>query len=351
MKHKTYFAYLVLAVVLTGCLKVQKKDEVAAKASPKAKTPVVQQQAQITRALRLDDVFIETVGLNQPNIYDLVLSWPQTKDRLRLKTNNQVLIVAETKDIQQWTMSHLQGGANFELLIEILDGEGHIITSETRTIDIPKDYVFPKTLRLSNHMKVQAHRVFMSDSVITTETFNLEIRSQQLIVLNKSYIQNYFSEAKARVGSQGRSGGSVYIEVDKAEGELDITMNSEAGGDGLKGYQSPQCGINASIGCMINQIHCPQGGVGYSAGNNGNLMVKVKDIKDFKLYSQEQLSLGGAQGPSENVKTPEDYPIVTSSFAGGKDTCARKGTPPSADAAPGKICLVFSGSVPEQGCE
>ncbi len=354
MKHKTWISYLALAVVMTGCLKVQNKNEVAAKAAPKAKQPLVQAQAQITRALRLDDVFVEPVGLNQPNIYDLNFSWPQTKDRLRLTANSKVLTVIDTKETFQWTMSRLQGGAKFELLIEILDGEGHIITSEVRQIEIPKDYVFPKSLRLTNHMKIQNHRVFMSDSVITTENFNLEIQSSQLIVLNKSYIQSYANETKAKIGSAGRSAGSIRIEANVAEGDLDITMNSEAGGDGLKGYESPQCGFDAGIGCNIGKIHCPQGGLGYPAGNNGNLFVKIKDIANFKLYSQEQLSLGGRNGPSMDESTPADYPVVTSQFINKNTyTCTpRQGAPPrGTDAVPGKICLMFSGSVPEHGCE
>lgn len=353
MKHKTCIQFLVLAAVLTGCLKVQKKDSVIAKAAaPKEKTPLMQPQATvITRELRLDDVFIEQVGLKQPNIYDLVLSWPQTKDRLRLSANNQVLTVLDTKTTQQWNMANLQGGTKFDLLIEILDNESHIISAETRTVEIPKDYVFPKFLRLSNHMKIQSHRVFMSDSVVLTENFNLEIQAQQLIVLNKSSIQNYLSEAKANVGSAGRSGGSVYIEVEKAEGDLDITMNSEAGGNGLKGFETPQCPINAPMGCMLMQYHCAQGGHGFPAGNNGNLTVKVKDIKDFKLYTQEQLSLGGVKGPSMHESTPEGYPVITKIF-GQKDTCVRKGVNPNgADAVPGKICLLMSGSIPQPGCE
>ncbi|MES2802822.1 MAG: hypothetical protein V4654_10045 [Bdellovibrionota bacterium] len=354
MKHKTWISYLVLAVAMTGCLKVQKKDEVVAKAASKNKPPVVQPKQVLSRELRLDDVFIESVGLNQPNIYDLVFSWPQTKDRLRLTANNQALTVVDTKDTQQWTMSHLQGGASFSLLIEILDSEGHVITSEARQIEMPKDYVFPKSLRLTSDMSIQSHRVFMSDSLITTENFNLEIRANQLIVLNKSYIQSYASEAKAKIGSAGRSAGFIRIEANSAEGDLDITMNSEAGGDGLKGFESPPCGINSSIGCMIGQIHCPQGSLGYPSGNNGNLFVRVKDITNFRLYSQEQLSLGGRKGPSMSEDTPIDYPVVTSQFIGsGGYTCApRHGAPArGADAIPGRVCLVFSGSVPEPGCE
>lgn len=350
MKHKTYFVYLVLAAALTGCLKVQNKDEAAAvKAAPKLK-PSATQQVQINRELRLDDVFVEPVGLNQPNIYDVHFSWPQAKDRIRLSINNKVLTVLETKTTQQWIMSNLQGGTTFSLLIEILDEQNHIISSETREIEIPKDYVFSKSLKLTNHLKIQSQRVFMNDSIITTENFDLEIQAEQLIILKRSYIQNYFEGSKANPGSAGRNGGSIYINVTKAVGDLDITMNSESGGNGFKGYQTGECPINASIGCFILEVHCPQGGHGYSAGQNGQLTVKVKDTKDFNLYSQEQISRGGEKGPYAESPTADDYPMITNQTE--HSACVRGGVQPKgADATPGKICLMLSDSIPQAGCE
>lgn len=268
MKHKTFFAYLVLTALMTGCLKVQKKDEVAKVAQPKPQQgPTVQPKRVITRELRLDDVFVEFEGQPQPDMYDMNLSWPETRDRVRVSVNGQVAFAVHTSERQAEGIKNIQGGTKLSVLIEILDQEYHVITSETRDLDVPKDYIFPKNLRLTNEMRIAAERVFLNGSTIVTENHYLEIRAQKLIVLEKSFIQNYVYDTKAKIGEAGRHGGSIYIEAVKAEGQLDITINSEAGGDGLKGYQSPPCSHNDGIGCHIGAIHCPGGGKGFESSS------------------------------------------------------------------------------------
>ncbi|AZZ35756.1 hypothetical protein CIK05_02715 [Bdellovibrio sp. qaytius] len=355
MKHKTYFAYLVLATLLTGCLKVKSKDE-AAKATLKTKTQVAQPQAvietPITNELLIEEVNFNTVGQNQPNAYSINFYWLKAKSHLRISSGGKVLNVLDAKTTQEWNLINLRGGSTYSILIEILDDQDHIAGSKTLEIEIPEDRNLTKVVRLAGDMKITNGRVFMDEATIITGSFKLEIYTKQLIVLKKSVIQNYLPDAKAKVGTAGRDGGSVFIQADKAQGELEITMNSEAGGDGFKGYESPACELNAGLGCMLTQVHCEVGGYGYPAGRNGDLIVKVKEAVEFDLTTPDQFSFGGEKGPSMNENAPADYPVISTRYDGTPDTCVRGGVQPNgADATPGKKCLMLASPVPQPGCE
>lgn len=362
MKHKTCFSkvgavtaiYLTTAFLALGCLKVQKKDsqisgqtQTQNKTKPQVgKPPEQPKKPIINRELRLDDIFVETVGQDQPNIYDMVFSWPITSDSVRVSYNGQVLFVTKTFESEQSALKNLQGGRSYPVFIEILDEQNHIIDSETRNLEIPKDYIFPKNFKLTSHMKITNDRVFMSDSVITTEQFNLEIKTRNLIILEKSYIQGFEPSTKAKHGSDGRSGGNVMIQAMIAEGDLDITMNSEAGGDGFKGFDSPPCNGKFCFG----GINCQWGTKGKTAGRNGDLIVKIQDNKNFKMYYQEVVAAAGIGGPSQAEVTDPNYPVV-------KENRDCK-WPPHKESAPhgqpgqsGKVCISFAGSPSVAGCE
>lgn len=349
MKHKTFFAVLVMAIAMTGCLKVQKKSEVAAAKEAKAK-PVKAQPKQVNnRELRLDDVFVEFEGQAQPNIYDMVFSWPETRDRVRISVDGHVAFAVNTSERTSEAIDNLQGGRKVSVLVEILDQQFHVITSETRDLEIPKDYVFPKNYRLMADMTVANERVFMSAASITTQQFNLTIKTKKLIVLEKSYIQNFSTGEKAAPIKHGRNGGVIRIEAETAEGDLDITVNSEAGGDGFKAVKHETCPAGAN--CFPSPS-CPWGGSGLNAGRNGDLYVKVAHSSDFKLYYQEELAVGGNVGPAHEVPTDKEYPVWSPyGIALGLNMQCVKNPVQGNEAQPGKICLTFSGQVPQQGCE
>ena len=351
MKHKTYLAYLVLAVIMTGCLKVQNKDEVAAaKAAPKAKTPVAQPKKIINRELRTDDVFVEYVGKAQPDLYDVVFSWPESRDRVRLTLDGQVVFTTNAPETLSYELSNVQGGRKISVLVEVLDEQNHIIESKPRDLEIPKDYIFPKNYRLNNHMNITNERVFMSGSVITTQNFNLTIKTKNIVILEKSYLQNFNFSEKAQPAVSGRSGGEIRIEAETAEGELDITMNSEAGGDGFKGIASTECPASIGSFCMPH-YNCPQGGNGWSAGANGNLYVKIHKVDNLKIFPQYTLSVGGNPGPVAGAATPEGYPHWGRYAPNNPKGYCPKHPVAGAEALPGKICLTYSGQVSEAGCE
>lgn len=342
MQHKTFFLYLAVAAAMTGCFKVEKKSEVATKQT-QAKAPKAQPKQAVSRELRLDDVMVEFEGQVQPNIYDMIFTWPETRDRVRISVDGQVMFAVNTAERATESVVNLQGGRKVNVLVEILDEKYHIITSETRELEVPRDYIFPKEFVLTNHLSISHERVFMRASTITTQNFNLHIKTKKLIVLETSYIRGFADNTKAKVKHAGRSGGEIRIEAESAEGDLDITLNSEAGGDGFKGTW--ECSKAAGSICLSN-LMCPNGGHGQAAGRNGDLFVKVKQVANFRLYQQEVINTGGKVGPKFNAVTEPDYP----KFNLSQDACPAQPVQ-GADAVPGKICLTLAGAVPEKGCE
>ncbi|WP_409479185.1 hypothetical protein [Pseudobdellovibrio sp. HCB154] len=346
MKHKTFIKVLAVALAMTGC-KVQKKSEAAAVKAAKTKPANTQPKQVTNRELRLEDVFVEFEGQAQPNVYNMILSWPETRDRVRISVDGQVMFAVNTTERQTEAVANLQGGRKVAVLVEILDQQYHIITSETRELEVPKDYVFPNQFTLTNHMKIPNERVFLNNSVVTTGNFNLEIQTKKLIVLNRSTIQGFIPGAKAAHGNDGRSGGLISIEAEYAEGELTFTMNSEAGGDALMGYYM------MIYGSSNEHVVCPLGTNGFTAGRNGDLKLKIKDISNFRHYPQETLSDGGKTAPIiQNKESINGYPQMPShKMFGGKHYDCPKRPSPGGGAQLGKICQTFSGQVPAQGCE
>lgn len=343
MKHKTYFAYLILAIAMSGCLKVNKKNAHTAAAKPnQAKPQTIEPRQEISRELRLDDIFVEYAGQRRPNVYDILLSWPKTRDHIRISLNNKIIFTANTAEVLQYKLEDQKGGDSFEVLIEILDSNSKILASESRPIEVPEDVVISDEFILTRDVKIHRERVFLLESLITTQNFNLEIMAKELIVMGRSTIQNYSSTAKAAVGKVGRDGGAILIDAEIAEGELLLTLNSEAGGDGLQGYYETRL-----VGKEKNEIRVPKcinGGNGYPAGRNGSLRLKVKNIDNFYYYPTTTISSGGSHGPRLG-QVPLTYPAVNEGSGCPENPIS------GANAVEGAICLLTSKSTPEQGCE
>lgn len=336
-----------------GCLKVEKKSDVAkpAPASPAQTQPM---KKEIARELRLDDVYMEFVGQSQPDVYNLIFSWPETRDRVRVSVDGQMMFAVKTYERSEEAIPNLQGGRKIKVLIEILDDKYHVITSKIDELEVPKDYVFPKNFKLPGNMNILNERVFMNNSVITTESFNLTIKTKKLIILDSnsnaehSRIQNFPADSKAKHGNDGRSGGFINIQADTAEGDLTFLMNSEAGGDALKGFYHTFGDLTG--GYVAPSAICVFGTNGYSAGKNGDLYLNVKDISKFKQYVQVLLSEGGKLAPV--LTTPDkdpEYPSATLDKIYG--TNCTNNPIVGAEAQPGKVCLTFSGQTPQSECE
>lgn len=347
MKHKTFIAVILAVLTMTGCFKVQKKSEVAAKAAQtkakqaESKTPA---KPVNTRTLRLDDVLIDFEGQMQPNVYNMMFSWPETQDRVRISLDGQMAFAVKTEERTSEAITNLQGGRQVSILVEILDEKYHVIASEVRSQEVPQDYMFPSQYTLTGNMTIQKERVFLDGSMINTANFNLTIQTKKLVVLNKSYIQNFSEGSKALHGQTGRSGGVIRIVAESAEGDLTFTLNSEAGGDALKGFYH-----SFGLGSGTEDAFCIRGTNGFAAGRNGDLNLQIKDIHNFRYYTQQTFSDGGLLAPLLSKDKDLNYPSLSPHKFTGND-CPKKPTP-GAEAESGNICLTFSGQLPQQGCE
>lgn len=339
MKHKTSFALLVFAIVMTGCLKVQKKDEKKAIEARRAQ----QVKTLVSRELEIMDVAVEYLGQPRPDVYDVKFSWPQTRDRLRVSNGNQVLLNKNTSEVFDYTVKDFNGGDKFTLLIEILDERNHIIKSGPLDIEIPKDYIYQGLITLEYDTKiVEYRRVYLDHAVFTTQDFKLEIKAQELIVLNESVIQGFAQGTKARSGAEGRNGGLVNIETESAEGNLTFIMNSEIGGDGLRGYYEIK-----TVGKDRTDITVPKcagGGSGYRAGRNGDLRLKIKNKEKFRPKLPETFSEGGNPGPRLSPASIS-HPAMSD-----ESNCPQNPTKGESNGK-GLFCLVSPDSILAQGCE
>lgn len=339
MKHKTSFTLLVLTIVMTGCLKVQKKDEKKAIQARQA------QQLKVTtsRELLVDDISMEYLGQPRPNVYDVKFSWPKTRDRLRISVGDQVLFSENTSEVFEHIVKDFQGGDKLTLLIEILNENEYIKKSTPKDIEIPKDHIYQGPFVLEYDTKiVDYERVFMDHAVFTTQNFKLEIKTKELIVLNESIIQGFTQGSKASAGIEGRSGGLVNIEANSAEGKLTFILNSEGGGDGLRGYYEIK-----TVGKDRTDIQVPKcvgGGNGFRAGRNADLRLKINNIEKFDYAVPEVFSEGGNPGPRLSPASIS-HPAMTD-----ESNCPQnpiKGEP----SGKGLFCLMSPDSILAQGCE
>ncbi len=342
MKHKTYFLYLAAAVLMTGC-KVQKKNQ----NQPAAKPAQLKQSKEVIQSntlpeLRLDQIFIEKIGQHRPSVYDLLVSWPKTKNLVRISMLNKVLFTSETSD-ENYSIANLQGGTKVFVLVEILNDKNQVLDSKLYEEEIPEDLTIT-TQTLIRNTEYHHDRIFMDRSVITTENFNLVIRAKELIILNDSRIQNFEPGTKARPGVNGRSGGFIDIEVKTAEGMLLFYLNSESGGDGLQGYYITKMGAGKEKQDIV-VAQCRDGGHGFNAGQNGDLRLKVENYTNFYHHEEDkEFASGGQPGPKLG-HAPPSYPAMSVG-----SSCPAQPLPGAA-ASKGKTCVFRSGLAPEKDCE
>lgn len=339
MKHKTYFVIFLMAAAMTGCLKVQKKDEKRALEARKAQ----QVKVMFNRDLVFEDIAISFLGQPRPNVYDVNFEWPNTRDRLRIRVGDQVLFQANTSEVTEYTVKNFQGGDRITLLVEILDEREHIISATPKDIEIPKDHIYQGPIVLEYDTKiVEFERVFMDQAVFTTQNFLLEIKTKELIVLKESIIQGFAQGSKAPAGFEGRSGGLVNIEANSAEGKLTFILNSEGGGDGLRGYY-----VIETIGkdrTDVKRPKCPGGGSGFRAGRNADLRLKINNIEKFSYSRPEVFSEGGNPGPKLEPASIS-HPAMSD-----ESNCPQNPTKGEPNGH-GFFCLISPDSILAQGCE
>lgn len=208
-------------------------------------------------------------------------------------------------------------------------------------IDIPKDEVITTAIQLSGAR--QYRRLYLSaTAVITTESSDLDLKAESLIAEVGAKIQTFANGTKASSGLSGRSGGSLRLQVLRAEGELHIEMRGEDGGDGAHGiefgtpaatgasFDNSQLGFSFPGGahtCMVNRF---QGGSGEDGatgnsgqnggrgGDSGSLEIAIQDAAEFRVQKSFVMGAGGTPGQggrgqiggSGGTSEPRNYEVA-----------------------------------------
>lgn len=341
MKHKTYLSYIVLTVLMTGCLKVENKNQ-------KNNQPEVQQLVQSLPVnsnydLVFSDISIVKIGQHRPNVYNVLISWPKTRNGVRVIKQNKVECMVSS-GIESCTLLDLAGGDHVTFIIEILNEDNSVVETKLYEEEIPEDLNLSGEIELSRNMEYVSDRIFMDNALITTKDFNVLIKAKELFILSNSRIQNFADNSKANPGNHGRNGGTVTVEAKYAEGALSINLNAEAGGDGLQGYYITRLsGGKEKQDYLVGK--CRDGGNGYDAGVNGNLKVNIDRSMNF--YSDvipQSLALGGRVGPKLG-QAPSLYP----SMKEGTDCPSQPIAGNSG--SKGRVCKILDGQVIESECD
>ncbi|MBS1970005.1 MAG: hypothetical protein JSU04_06835 [Bdellovibrionales bacterium] len=165
---------------------------------------------------------------------------------------------------------------------------------KVQTAAVP-DYVIDGPVKLTQHLKVEADRVVLTENaVITTEDKTLTIITKELVT-EGAMIRNFPSGAKAYFAMNGRTGGAVIISARKARGTLDVQLNGEGGGHGKNGYLSE----GGHGGCPTD---------GANGGNPGSLNLEVVDNNSFNINWTNTVGEAGEAGVkgAANDSTPRD---------------------------------------------
>ncbi|MBS1972658.1 MAG: hypothetical protein JSU04_20285 [Bdellovibrionales bacterium] len=288
---------------LSGCTNELKKEKPAI-------DPRIQQ-------LSTDQIAVEIVGSDQPNSYEVDLSWPDAQGTVRVSEQSKILGVVSGSD-KKFVHAQVSGGSELSYLVEQLTDDGRVSSSIPVFVKIPTDILWDGPVELANHQKIEAARVFLTNkAVVTTLDKNLTIVTKEFIS-DGGLVQNFPEGTQAFWDKNGRSGGTINILSQKAKGSLQVILRGEQGGHGR----------NGAITFPGRHPGCA-GANGGNGGNAGNLNVNFSDGKSLNIsFLNQEGKLGPAgvrgsvpMGPANEVVNPpcdRDYPEGVDGQAGGK---------------------------------
>ena len=99
---------------LSGCTNELKKEKPAI-------DPRIQQ-------LSTDQIAVEIVGSDQPNSYEVDLSWPDAQGTVRVSEQSKILGVVSGSD-KKFVHAQVSGGSELSYLVEQLTDDGRVSSS------------------------------------------------------------------------------------------------------------------------------------------------------------------------------------------------------------------------------
>jgi hypothetical protein len=355
MKYQFGLQILVLVMAFSfGCMKVKKKDDVA----PKTETAVSENDYRVS-SLTSSNLIMRYQGQPKPNQYTAEISWPHTTIKSTYR------IIQANSEIREFTensiaLENLVGGQESKVTFEqysIVDQKR--LTSFDVFLAPPKDFVFDGVILLQQNVEENVERLFFTSSAkVYTNQFNLKIRAKNIYSEFGAVISNFPEGSVAAKETVGLSGGKTEIDADVAEGNLQVIMNAQQGGEGKYGWPM---GTYAQImnspmifpkdlksGITGDDIPACPGSDGAHSGSMGNFFLKFSTSSNLLISTRMLLVPGGNYGVL-NEKCFYNYPqsmsCVPTQYSSGVASCDYKRIPHNGrPAAPGQICTKMSSS-------
>lgn len=209
-----------------------------------------------------DFVKVEVQPSTKAEKYLVYFGWPKLSSASRVRIRmDQVLSIV---DSNQTTFSHeVNHNQLLTYTFDVLGPNNIIEKSFSKLVKVPRDFVVRDGQNVfKEDSKMEIQRLFLNDTPLITNGFNIEIKTESLIS-EKGIIETFSEGAKAGASTDGRSGGNLFIKAQTAAGQLKVFMRGESGGDGLNGQPY---GGRASDGSPPGQgsIECSGRGMPYN---------------------------------------------------------------------------------------
>lgn len=285
MKYQIGLSILVLA--FSACMKVKKKDDSSVVAEARA-----EQLTEVSQ-LQNSDLVIKYQGQSKPNQYSAVLSWPQIPGSTfrMINANNEIFETTENS----YTVHNLIGGKEYKIIFEqFTTGDQKRLTVFDVIMSAPVDMLLDGPISLAENVDKTVERLFLTATAkVFTNQFNLKIKSKFIYSEFGALITNFPENFVAAMQTVGLSGGKIEISTTVAEGNLQILMNAQQGGEGLWGWKSIPpliggTGQSDGPGCLPNS--------GFDSGNSGTFIFISEQGSKMSFTTDMKVSAGGQIG-------------------------------------------------------
>ncbi|MCH2534721.1 MAG: hypothetical protein MK008_09800 [Bdellovibrionales bacterium] len=299
---------LCLLVFLTGCDLRFSED----------KPEIEQESFNINKNELLEISFKETDKLNQFNMEvssgDYALNVATVNDKRHYLKNGKVVIENVTPMTE------------FKVDLGRVDG-GQFIAATTEVVESPYDIKITEDFEVSDDIKLffegkPINRLIINEEhPIVTQGRDVILNIKKLIS-NKGTIRTFPEGSKAPDNKHGLSGGNIELNIEKAEGQLEVILSGQNAGE-VTNLPNNEWNIDnlSPIHCAARRLTPPTSAtclefeVGYRAicsgkdglkgldgrngGDSGNLRITIKDSEDFQLkhtFIKSNPSTGGPGG-------------------------------------------------------
>jgi hypothetical protein len=322
MKFKQGLILLGLTVILSACsVDVKDKDGGDSAAPVSASAPKDAGPLEATPAPRA--LSLHFPHDEKPNSYLVEIQIPDSVKVARRSGDDKVKSIEIPVTEGSQVIRDLSAQPGHHYLYELGQYAGGEFHKESSIeAQVPLDLVIDGKIQLvfvgGKYEAKGFERIFLMDHlVLQTMGQTLHLQGKTLISEN-AVIESFAPGTKAPLMQEGRSGGRIELDFEKATGRLEISLRGENGGDGKSGdpYGNvPPQGQSANFygvpGMMCIEAPSPgghdgskghRGADGRRGGNTGSAQLNILDISGFEMVTNLEPGhggQGGAGGPGQ----------------------------------------------------